>query len=72
MEMDTVVNETVAEEIADSGSTGMKTAAMVGVSMTIGAVLWDCVIKPIGRRAITLIRDRRQSKRAKNGDDVIK
>ena len=30
MEMDTVVNETVAEEIADSGSTGMKTAAMVG------------------------------------------
>ena len=73
MELDTVVNNEVAESVADSGSTGMKTAAVVGVSMTVGAVLWNCLIKPVGRKVITVIRDRKANKRAKDGaeNDVM-
>ena len=71
MELDTVVNNEVAESVADSGSTGMKTAAVVGVSMTVGAVLWNCLIKPVGRKVITVIRGRKARKRAKDGAEDV-
>ena len=71
MELDTVVNNEVVEGVADSGSTGTKTAVVAGVSMAIGAVLWNCLIKPVGRKVITVIRDRRANKRAKDGAEDV-
>ena len=70
MELDTVVNNEVVEGVADSGST-TKTAVVAGVSMAIGAVLWNCLIKPVGRKVITVIRDRKASKRAKDGAEDV-
>lgn len=50
METEELVSTEVAEQVSEHGSHGMKTVAVAGVSMVAGALLWNYVVKPLGKK----------------------
>lgn len=58
------VSEVVADAIPANNS-GWKTAAKVGGTMVLGAVLWEKAVKPIGRKVKSALVKAKQKKAAK-------
>lgn len=52
----------VATQVSAQGSRGVKTAAVAGVSMVAGALLWNYVVKPLGRKVMHGIRAAKANK----------
>ena len=52
----------VATQVSAQGSRGVKTAAVAGVSMVAGALLWNYVVKPLGHKITHGIRAAKASK----------
>ncbi len=57
-----------ATEVSHSGNNGLKTVAKTGAAMVLGAVLWERVAKPIGRKAKSAIKKAKAKKAAKRAD----
>lgn len=52
----------VATQVSAQGSRGVKTAAVAGVSMVAGALLWNYVVKPLGHKVMHGIRAAKANK----------
>ena len=53
MDMNEIITNDAVEEATEavtSGKNGVKTGLIVGGAMVVGAVLWEQVVKPIGRK----------------------
>ena len=53
MDMNEIITNDAVEEVTEavtSGKNGVKTGLIVGGAMVVGAVLWEQVVKPIGRK----------------------
>lgn len=53
MDMNEIITNDAVEEATEavtSGKNGVKTGLIVGGTMVVGAVLWEQVVKPIGRK----------------------
>lgn len=60
MENIEVLNNEVVEEVSESKGSAVGASVIIGGSMVLGAVLWDRVIKPVGRWAKAKIKEARK------------
>lgn len=72
MENTEMVNEIVSNDTVEylteavvSNGNGMKTGLVIGGAMVAGAVLWDRVVKPVGRKVRAALIQRKAAKAAK-------
>lgn len=68
---DVVTTETV-EEIAEAlptGNSGVKQTTIIGAAMVAGAALWELGVKPLGKKTITWIANKKAAKKAKTAAD---
>ena len=75
MEMNEIITNDAVEEATEavtSGKNGIKAGLIVGVTMVVGAMLWEQVVKPIGRTVCTKIAQKKalKSKKAKEEVDL--
>ena len=77
MDMNEIITNDVVEEATEavtSGKngikTGVKTGLIVGGSMVVGAMLWEQVVKPIGRTVCTKIAQKKALKAKKAKEEV--
>lgn len=73
MDMNEIItNEAVEEatEAVTSGKNGVKTGLIVGGAMVVGAVLWENVVKPIGRKVRIKIAQKKALKAKKAKEEV--
>lgn len=73
MDMNEIItNEAVEEatETVTSGKNGVKTGLIVGGAMVVGAVLWEQVAKPIGRKVRIKIAQKKALKAKKAKEEV--
>ena len=67
MEMNEIITNNTVEEATEavtSGKNGIKAGLIVGCSMISGAMLWEGVVKPIGRAVCTKIAQKIAQKKA--------
>ena len=68
MELNDVVTTETVEEIAEAipvGNSGMKQTTIIGAAMVAGAALWELGVKPMGKKAIAWIANKKAAKKAK-------
>lgn len=72
MENMEMVNEVVSNDAVEnlteavvSNGNAMKTGLVIGGAMVAGAVLWDHVVKPVGKRVRTALLKRKAAKAKK-------
>lgn len=67
-----ITNDAVEEatEAVTSGKNGVKTGLIVGGAMVVGAVLWERVVKPIGRKVRIKIAQKKALKAKKAKEEV--
>lgn len=69
MDMNEIITNDAVEEATEavtSGKNGVKTGLIVGGAMVVGAVLWEQVVKPIGRKVrIKIAQKALKAKKAK-------
>ena len=75
MEMNEIITNNTVEEATEavtSGKNGIKTGMIVGGAMIVGAMLWEQVVKPIGRTVCNKIARKKalKSKKAKEEVDL--
>ena len=73
MDMNEIItNDTVEEatEAVTSSKNGVKTGLIVGGAMVVGAVLWERVVKPIGRKVRIKIAQKKALKAKKAKEEV--
>lgn len=65
--------EELVEKVAESASSehaGLKVAALVGGSMALGAVLWERVVKPVGRKLKSAVKKAKAKKHKSETDEA--
>ena len=73
MDMNEIITNDAVEEATEavtSGKNGIKAGLIVGVTMVVGAMLWEQVVKPIGRTVCTKIAQKKALKSKKAKEDV--
>ena len=73
MDMNEIITNDAVEEATEavtSGKNGIKTGLIVGGAMVAGAMLWEQVVKPIGRKVCTKIAQKKALKSKKAKEDV--
>ena len=73
MDMNEIITNDAVEEATEavtSGKNGIKTGLIVGGAMVVGAMLWEQVVKPIGRTVCTKIAQKKALKSKKAKEDV--
>lgn len=61
----TEVMDDVLTEVTTSGDSGMKTGLVIGGSMVLGALLYERVVKPVGKKVYAKIASKVAAKKAK-------
>lgn len=74
MEMNEIITteameDTMTEAVA-SGKSGVKTGLVIGGSMVLGAVLYERVVKPVGRKISAKIAGKVAARKAKKAEAV--
>lgn len=72
MDMNEIITNDAVEEATEavtSGKNGIKAGLIVGGAMVVGAVLWERVVKPIGRKVCIKITQKK-AKKAKEEVDL--
>ena len=73
MDMNEIITNDAVEEATEavtSGKNGVKTGLIVGGAMVVGAVLWENVVKPIGRKVHIKIAQKKALKAKKAKEEV--
>lgn len=73
MDMNEIITNDAVEEATEavtSGKNGVKTGLIVGGAMVVGAVLWERVVKPIGRKVRIKIAQKKALKAKKAKEEV--
>lgn len=73
MDMNEIITNDAVEEATEavtSGKNGVKTGLIVGGAMVVGAVLWERVVKPIGRKVRIKISQKKALKAKKAKEEV--
>lgn len=73
MDMNEIITNDAVEEATEavtSGKNGVKTGLIVGGAMVVGAVLWENVVKPIGRKVRIKIAQKKALKAKKAKEEV--
>ena len=73
MDMNEIITNDAVEEATEavtSGKNGIKTGLIVGVTMVVGAMLWEQVVKPIGRTVCTKIAQKKALKAKKAKEEI--
>ena len=73
MDMNEIIPNDAVEEATEavtSGKNGVKTGLIVGGAMVVGAVLWERVVKPIGRKVRIKIAQKKALKAKKAKEEV--
>ena len=73
MDMNEIITNDAVEEATEavtSSKNGVKTGLIVGGAMVVGAVLWERVAKPIGRKVRIKIAQKKALKAKKAKEEV--
>ena len=73
MDMNEIITNDAVEEATEavtSGKDGVKTGLIVGGAMVVGAMLWEHVVKPIGRKVRIKIAQKKALKAKKAKEEV--
>lgn len=73
MDMNEIITNDAVEEATEavtSSKNGVKTGLIVGGAMVVGAVLWERVVKPIGRKVRIKIAQKKALKAKKAKEEV--
>lgn len=73
MDMNEIITNDAVEEATEavtSGKNGVKTGLIVGGAMVVGAVLWERVVKPIGRKVRIKFAQKKALKAKKAKEEV--
>lgn len=73
MDMNEIITNDAVEEATEavtSSKNGVKTGLIVGGAMVVGAVLWERVVKPIGRKVRIKIAHKKALKAKKAKEEV--
>ena len=77
MDMNEIITNDAVEEATEavteavtSGKNGVKTGLIVGGAMVVGAMLWEHVVKPIGRKVRIKIAQKKALKAKKAKEEV--
>lgn len=73
MDMNEIITNDAVEEATEavtSSKNGVKTGLIVGGAMVVGAVLWEQVVKPIGRKVRIKIAQKKALKAKKAKEEV--
>ncbi len=73
MDMNEIITNDAVEEATEavtSGKNGVKTGLIIGGAMVVGAVLWERVAKPIGRKVCIKIAQKKALKAKKTKEEV--
>lgn len=69
MEMNEIITTEVMEdamtEATASGNSGMKTGLVIGGSMVLGALLYERVVKPVGKKVCAKVASKMAAGKAK-------
>lgn len=68
MELNEVITTDAVEDIAETiptGNSGLKSSAIIGLSMAAGAAIWELGIKPVGRKALGWLAARKAARKNK-------
>ena len=73
MDMNEIITNDAVEEATEavtSSKNGVKTGLIVGGAMVVGAVLWERVVKPIGRKVRIKIAQKKALKAKKAKEEI--
>ena len=73
MDMNEIITNDAVEEATEavtSSKNGVKTGLIVGGAMVVGAMLWEHVVKPIGRKVRIKIAQKKALKAKKAKEEV--
>ena len=73
MDMNEIITNDAVEEATEavtSGKNGVKNGLIVRGAMAVGAVLWERVVKPIGRKVCIKIAQKKALKAKKAKEEV--